>query len=169
MFTPSIAGVGQSAIQLLQQLSRQQSGNTLAGGTSTQAAQGGHHRRHHGVSGAESQAQVSSLLDAITAALQSSDASSDPNKIIEDTVAKLLQNDGSATGGEGTTAATVKSAACQASDQQGLLQVLQQHGVDLQQFRADLLAAVKNAQNGQVNASTALQSFPPGSNLNLVA
>ena len=48
--------------------------------------------------GAEGAGGVSNLLNTIEQALQSADSSDDPNKVIEDTVAKLLAGNG-ATGG----------------------------------------------------------------------
>jgi hypothetical protein len=44
--------------------------------------------------------------------------------------------------------------------------MLQAMGVDPQQFHSDFLAAVQGAQGGQVDPSTAFQSFPPGTTVN---
>jgi hypothetical protein len=173
MTSQGVGSVGQSAAQYLQQLTGQQSGS---GG-----AQGAHHRHHHGggggggaaggAAGAGSQQQVSSLLDTIASALQSADPSADPNQVIEDTVTNLLQS--GTTGANGASSSvsplTVQAAGGQASNQQSFVQLLQAHGVNLQQFQSDLLTAVKDAQNGKVNPATALQSLPPGSALNLTA
>jgi hypothetical protein len=172
MASSSVSGIGQSASQYLQQLTGQQSASSGAA-----PSQGGHRHHRHQVGGAGcgsdgSQAQVSNLLDTISNALQSADASSDPNQVIEDTVSKLLENKGSmaANGLIGNVSAdTVQGAASQAGGQQKLLELLKAHGVDLQQFRADLTAAVKAAQSGTANPAIALQSFPPGSALNLTA
>jgi hypothetical protein len=169
MTSLGVGGVGQSAAQYLQQLTGQQG---ASGG-----AKGGHHR-HHGIgggaaggaAGAGGQQQVSSLLDTIASALQSADPSADPNQVIEDTVTKLLQSGTTgANGAASTSLGTVQAAGTQASNQQSFVQLLQAHGVNLQQFQSDLLTAVKDAQNGKVNPATALQSLPPGSALNLTA
>ena len=91
--------------------------------------------------------------------------------MVEDTVAKLLENNGSAAGGAstGVTTDTVQTAGNQVASQPAFLNLLKAHGVTPQQFQTDLLAAVKDAQNGKVNPATALQSLPPGSALNLTA
>ena len=167
----SISGVGQSAASYLQQLAGQQSAaGTAAAAASTKGVQAAHHQRRHQGAGAGSggsagtQSQVTSLLDTISQALQSTDASSDPNQVIEDTVAKLLQNNGSASG---VTPDTVNTAGNQVASQPAFLNLLKAHGVTPQQFQADLAAAVKDAQNGKVNPATALQSLPPGSALDV--
>jgi hypothetical protein len=173
-------GIGQSAASYLQQLAGQQSAaGTAAGAASTKGVQAAHHHRRHQGAGAGSggsagtQSQITSLLDTISKALQSTDASSDPNQVIEDTVAKLLENNGSAAGANGSlsgiTADAVQTAGNQVASQPGFLDLLKAHGVTPQQFQADLAAAVKDAQNGKVNPATALQSLPPGSALNLTA
>jgi hypothetical protein len=170
MTSSGVGGVGQSAAQYLQQLTGQQSAASGA-----PPAKGGHHHHHGGGVGAggdANQAQVGNLLDTITAALQSTDASSDPNQVIEDTVAKLLESKGNAAANGLTgnvSPGTVQGASNQAEGNQAFLQLLKAHGVDLQQFRTDLTAAVKDAQGGQANPATALQSFPAGSALNLTA
>jgi hypothetical protein len=167
----SVSGVGQSASQYLQQLTGQSPASSA--GSQGQSVQGKHHHHHKGGGGGGSggQDQVSSLLNTIANALQSTDSSSDPNQVIEDTVTKLLASGGSTTANgstSGVNAGTV-AAASQAPLQQSLAQLLQAHGVSPQQFQTDLLTAVKDAQNGKLNAATALQSFPPGSALNITA
>jgi hypothetical protein len=171
----TLSGVGQSAASYLQQLAGQKTAAGAAAGTaSVQGAKAAHHGLHHHGAGAGSggtagsQAQVTSLLDTISKALQSADSSADPNQVIEDTVAKLLQNGGT-TDSDDITANTVQQASNQISNQPGLVELLKAHGVSPQQFQADLRAAIKDAQQGQVNPATALQSFPPGSALNLTA
>jgi hypothetical protein len=173
--TLSIGSVGQNPFQFLQQTTGQQppTGTASTDGTLTNQAQGAHHHRHGGGAGGA----VSDLLSTIASALQSADSSSDPNKVIENTVAKLLAGNGTTGGTNGTDADGDSDGSAQASGQsssqssnaQSFAQLLQAHGVDFQQFRSDLLAAVKDAQNGQVNPGTALKSFAPGSSLNLTA
>jgi hypothetical protein len=68
-----------------------------------------------------------------------------------------------------TTSATTTASTAKTTSAQSFADTLKAHGVDFQQFRADLVAAVKSAQNGQVNPGTALKSFAPGSALNLTA
>jgi hypothetical protein len=175
MTSLSVSSVGQTPLPLFQALTGQQptTGAPPIDGTQTGQAQGGHHHHHHGGGGGGA---VSDLLNTIASALQSADSSADPNKVIEDTVAKLISGNGTTAGATGTTATDADGdsdgstqAAGQSSTAQSFAQLLQAHGVDFQQFRSDLLAAVKDAQNGQVNPSTALQSFPAGSSLNLTA
>ena len=143
----------------------------------TPAAGGGHH--HHGHGGMFKQ-----IESAVTSALQSAQANgnSDPNKVIEDAIAKVFQNagangpssggaqqtSGSDPDGDGDTDAAGKADSDGNSSRQAFLQTLQSLGVDPQQFHADFLAAVQDAQNGQVNPATAMQSFPPGSNVDTI-
>jgi hypothetical protein len=147
--------------------------------TQTQGQQGAHHHHHgggkRGGSASDGDA-VSDLLDTIQQALQSADSSDDPNKVIQDTVTKLLSSgtqsggsDASKSAGTATTSATATTGTTPTDANQSFADVLKAHGVDFQQFRADLLTAVKNAQNGQVNAGTALKSFAPGSAVDLTA
>ena len=94
--------------------------------------------------------------------------------MIEDTVAKLLADNGKTADANGSQSGVIgghRSSGRQPGVRlsTSFAQLLQAHGVSLQQFQADLLAAVKDAQNGKVNPATALQSLPPGSALNLTA
>ena len=172
--TLGISGVGQSPFPFLAQSAGQQSNGPASSTGPTQALQSlqGHHRhRHHGGGSG-----VQDLLNAVSSALNSADPSADPNQVIQDTITKLLagdsdgDGDGSNTSGNTTTVAGSNSSTTgQSTTAQSFVDTLKAHGVDLQQFRADLLAAVKNAQNGQVNPATALQSFPLGSTLNATA
>jgi hypothetical protein len=135
----------------------------------TQAAQphhhhgGGHHHRGGG---------VSDLMDTVEQALQSADSSDDPNQVIQDAITKLLSGDGTTggTAGNGTSSTTTGTAATgQSTDKQSFADFLKSYGVDMQQFRADFLAAAKGGQNGQANPAAALKSFPPGSAVDLTA
>ena len=137
-------------------------------------AAGGHHH-HHGGSGAMKQIQ-----DAVTNALQtaqSSGSSSDPNQIIEDAIAKVLQNNNGATtgttlggtsdadgDGDGSTGANGAGG----TSAQSFQQILKSFGVSPQQFHQDFLSAVKDAQGGQMNPLTAMQSFPVGSTVDTI-
>ncbi len=114
---------------------------------------------------------VSDLLDAVTSALNSSDPSADPDQVIQDTITKLLSGDGTGTNTTGSTATTTTTTGAGAAPTtaQSFAATLKAHGVDLSQFRNDLAAAVKNAQNGQINPAAALKSIAPGSSLNLTA
>ena len=192
MTCSSIAGVGQSPYQFVQPATQSSADNAAStSSASTDPASAAlaqaqlqaqslpqHHHHHHGGGGSNRSGAVSDLLDTLAGALQSADSSSDPNQVIEDTVSKLLAGNGT-TGGtsgtnadgdaDGSVAATGQSTTGQSQTGQTFAQLLQTHGVTFQQFRSDLLAAVKGAQNGQVNAATALQSFPSGSSLNLTA
>ncbi|HEY2589148.1 MAG TPA: hypothetical protein VGI81_25620 [Tepidisphaeraceae bacterium] len=138
-------------------------------------AAGAHHHHHGGGGGAMKQIQ-----DAVTNALQtaqSGGSSSDPNQIIEDAIAKVLQNNNGATtgtmqggtsdpdgDGDGSTGANGAAG----TNAQSFQQILQSFGVSPQQFHQDFLAAVKDAQGGQMNPLTAMQSFPVGSTVDTI-
>jgi len=131
-----------------------------------QALQGGHHHHHGGA--------LKQIQDSVTNALQnaqSSGSTANPNKIVEDAISQVLGNNNAAvpssTGDtDGSTGTTSGSSA--ASNTQSFFQTLQSFGVSPQQFQQDLLSAVKDAQNGNVNTSTAFQNFPVGSTLDTV-
>lgn len=159
------------------------------GTTSTDSSQTGQvsgHHHHHGGGGG---AMFKQIQSAVTSALQTAQANGtdqDPNKVIEDAISSVLKNAGngtSATGSSTTTGSTQSatdpdgdgdggaSGAAEGSEsaQQSFFQGLQALGVDPQQFHQDFLAAVQNAQNGNVDPSTAFQSFPPGSGVDTFA
>jgi hypothetical protein len=186
--------VGQNPFQFLQQPTTGQQGSSTASTASTAAASvasatasgssatdptqqllsatGKHKHHHHGGGGNKNDSDgIQDLLNAVTTALNSSDASSDPNQVIQDTITKLLSGDGTGTDSTTTTstAATTTGAAAAPTSAQSFAAMLKAHGVDLTQFKADLTAAVKNAQNGQVNPAAALKSIPPGSAISLTA
>ena len=179
----SISGVGQSLSQYFQSISANSpaqptsvtssasaADSAAAGSATTTPVHGkGHH--HHGHGGGSKQIQ-----QAVTDALQSastSGSSTDPNQTIQDAIAKVFQNSNSATP---TSASTTTGSDPDGDDdtdaageaggdntaQQAFLKALQSFGVDPQQFHQDFLAAVKDAQGGQINPNTAFQSFPPG-------
>jgi len=150
----------------------------------TQQVSGHHHRHGHG--GGK---QFQQIQDAVTTALQSAGSSgsnSDPNKVIEDAIAKVFKQAG--TGASSTSPSTSAAgpqqptgsdsdgdgnvdASGQAdnSSQQAFFKTLQSLGVSPQQFRNDFLAAVKDAQqSGNVDVSTALKSLPIGSTLDAI-
>ena len=190
----SISISGTSLFQYLQSVSAAGSSQPTVATTSTdttqdpsQSVQGaGQHHHHHGGGG-----MFKKVEDAVTSALQSAqaDPSADPNKVIEDAIAKVLK--GGAT--DSTSSATSTTSAVQptASDpdgdgdtgasgangvsssvgsgRQAFLQMLQSMGVDPQQFHKDFLAAIQDAQGGTVNTGTAFQSFPPGSTVDTTA
>lgn len=159
------------------------------GTTSTDASQTGQvsgHHHHHG--GGGSGAMFKQIQSAVTSALQTAQANGtdqDPNKVIEDAISSVLKNAGNGTSatGSSTTGSTQSAAdpdgdgdgaangAAEGSEsaQQSFMQSLQALGVDPQQFHQDFLAAVQNAQNGNVDPSTAFQSFPPGSGVDTFA
>jgi hypothetical protein len=149
----------------------------------TQGAQGGHGKHHHGGGG------LKQIQDAVTSALQSAQTSgstTDPNKVIEDAITQVLKNNNSTpststasatattspssgaapdTDGDSAGAASTSSGATSGatSAQQSFFATLQSMGISPKQFRQDFLAAVKDAQGGQVNPATAFQSVPVGS------
>lgn len=116
------------------------------------------------------------VTDALNAA--KSDPSSDPNQVIQNAITQFFQDNGlTAPGSDATGNANSDpdhdgdtDAAGQADNDgatiQAFFQLLQSLGVDPQQFRQDFLAAIQDAQNGQVDPNTAFQSFPPGGQFN---
>lgn len=146
----------------------------------TQAAQAsGHH--HHGHGGG----LFKKIESAVTTALQSaqSDPSADPNKVVEDAIAKVFKDNG-VTPPNGTDA----SAGVKPNDPDGdgdqdasgqgggvssaksaFAQTLQGFGIDPAQFHSDFLAAVKDAQNGSSDPSSLFQDFPVGSTVDTTA
>src|SRR5579884_1828164 len=184
----SVSGNGQALYQFIQSLQGDAQTNATStaaaagtdpsqsSGQSTGQVQGAHHHHHHGGHGGD----FSKIESAVTDALQSAQASgntSDPNQVIQDAIAKVFKDNG--IGGPSSTTTGQKAngadrdndgdthAAGQADGndpaQQAFLQTLQSFGVDPQQFHADFLAAVKDAQGGQVDPSTVLKNLPPGS------
>jgi hypothetical protein len=140
---------------------------TGSGESSSQKAHRGHHHGHG--------QQFSKIEDAVTSALQSaqSDPSADPNKVIEDAIAKVFQggnNPGDPPGETSTPPGatdSTNSAASQSREQ--FFQTLQSLGVDPAQFHKDFAAAIQDARGGNVDSSTAFQSFPPGSTVDTTA
>lgn len=176
MSTISATSAGQGLAQFLKSLSG--TGSTQCASSvpsditvtqpAAQAVQGHGHHHGHGGNGAA----FKKIEDAVTSALQSaqSDGSADPNQVIEDAIAKALGG-GDGTAPAGTDPSTQTNPAAPDStagtddggpSRQAFFQMLKQFGVDPKQFRSDLMAAVKDAQGGQVDASTAFKSFPPG-------
>lgn len=159
------------------------------GTISTDASQTGQisgHHHHHGGGGGG--AMFKQIQSAVTSALQTAQANGtdqDPNQVIEDAISSVLKNAGN---GTSATSSTIAGATQSATDpdgdgdtdgsgaaegaesaRQSFFQGLQALGVDPQQFHQDFLAAVQNAQNGNVDPSTAFQSFPPGSGVDTFA
>jgi hypothetical protein len=176
----SLSSVGQSLAQYLQSLStnsQSQSIATAAADSATAASSGqqvegaAHHHHGHGHGG-----DFQKLEQAVTTALQMASASgstADPNQTIADAIAQVFGNNNSAatpgstttttpaaTTGDGDTDAAGQTEGGEA--QQSFFQTLQAFGVTPQQFQQDLLSAIQNAQGGNVDPSTAFQSFPPG-------
>ncbi|MFI5377976.1 MAG: hypothetical protein ACHRHE_01605 [Tepidisphaerales bacterium] len=185
MSSVSMSGVGQSLFQYLRSLSANGSSQTTQAGKAdsdgdadgsggAKSVSGGHHH-HHGNSAAF-QAIQQAVTDALNSASTTpgSTTTSDPNKLIEDALAKVLAGQGTAST---TPAASTPPSATPGSAQinsdatsrQAFFQLLQDHGIDPQQFRQDFLAAIKDAQGGQVNSSTAFQSFPAGTSVDTTA
>ena len=167
----SISAAGTGLAQFFQSLSNQSQPATIASdavgssGDSSQEVQSAHHHHHHG--GGNS-AAFQKIQAAVTQALQQtqSDPSADPNKAIEDAIEKVFQS-GQAGASDPTTATSTDAAASTSTTDptnphEAFAQLLQSYGVTQQQFHDDFLNAVKDAQNGNVDPSTALQSFPAG-------
>ena len=137
-------------------------------------------------------AQIQQAVNSALSSSDSSDSSTDPNQVIQNAIASVLQNNaaGAATGtsttGTSTTGSTApagsstssgssssgaagQSGSSQDSTQQAFALLLEQNGVNAQQFQQDLLSALQGASGGQFDAAKAFQSFPPGSVINTLA
>jgi len=195
MSSLSISGVGQSLFQYLQGLSGQaqppatdptvSTAGAVSGADPTASpdavgagqAQGTHHH-HHGHGGG-----FAKIQDAVTNALQQakSDPSADPNKVIEQAIAKAFQQNGGGAAdgtngisqpagavdpdGDGDTHGASQVGQGGDSVNQQFFQTLQALGVTPQQFHQDFLAAIKDTQSGQPDPSSAFANFPPGTNV----
>lgn len=194
----SVGGSAQSLYQFIQSLgaggttqanpgaapdasSSTSSASSAGAGQPQQVASAGEHHRHHRGGGGGTFQKIES---AVSSALQSAqtDGNSDPNKVIRDAIAKVFQDQGA---GASSAGAAQKSASDPDGDgngdgpgkvdsdgnsgRQAFLQSLQSLGVSAQQFHSDFLAAVQQAQDGQVNVATAMRSFPPGSTVDTIA
>jgi hypothetical protein len=149
--------------------------------SSAQGAQGAHHHHRHGHAGAGGSSQLfQQIQQAVSSALQSAGTSgANPNQTIEDAITKVFQNNTSApasgttnpndsAASANTSATTGTPGADGTSALQAFFNTLQNAGVNPQQFHQDFLTAVQNAQNGNVDPTTAYQSLPPGSILNVL-
>jgi hypothetical protein len=183
MSANGIAGIDSSIYQYLQSLNAQaQSANaTTTTGTTTQAAtpttpvslatQPVQSQRHHRHGGGALFKQIEAAVTSALQSAKSSGSTADPNTIIQNAIAGVLQKNGvtNTNSATGQTAAATRAVGQAGSNQQSVqafLQLLQANGINAQQFQADFLAAVKNAQNGKVNPATALQALPPGTGVN---
>jgi hypothetical protein len=177
---------GQGLAQFLQSLTASQTGSASSSNASSssstvssalnslaQAIGGGHHHHSHGTANG-----FSKLAQAVTNVLQSAQSTgstSDPNQTIISALEKIFKNSGSVGStydtdssdntGDGDASSTTNDIS---SAQQSFLQTLQSFGVSPQQFQQDLTTALKDAQGGQINLSTAFQSFPTGSLIDAV-
>jgi hypothetical protein len=177
----SISNIGQGLFQFLNSVnSNSQSSQTsgtdpatndgadqIAG--TTGSTQGSHHGHHGG-------GKFKEIESAVTSALQSTSDSTtdttDPNTIVQNAIAQVLGQNSSSTG-----TATISdpegapSATGQPDDTDGnspgsnFIQLLQQHGIDPQQFREDFMTAFQSVNNSQ-NSTTPSQTIPPGSIVN---
>lgn len=105
---------------------------------------------------------------AVTTALQSSqtNASADPNQVIQNAISQVLTANASSTQTAATTAQTPTD---DGSTEATFLQTLRQFGIDPQQFHQDLVAALQSFKGGATGASIASLPFPSGSLLNTSA
>jgi hypothetical protein len=145
---------------------------------------GGHH--HHGHGGGGLFKKIEAAVTSALQSAQSSGGSSDGSNVdstIQSAIEKVLQQvHGGGTsgavnadgdhGGDTTASPTDPSQATgtsATSDRQQFAQILSTFGVSESQFRADFKAAIEQAHNGQANPATALQSFPPGTQVDALA
>lgn len=169
----SIIGVGESLFHYLQHLTgslqstatsqSQAVGDNGASGSSVQSP--GYGARH---------ALIAKIEAAVTTALQSSqsNASADPNQVIQNAIAQVLSGNASPTQAAASTAQTQAAGQSPTDDdsvQATFLQTLQQFGIDPEQFRQDLFSALQNFKGGTAGANAASQLFPSGALLNTAA
>jgi hypothetical protein len=155
--------------------------DTQATAGTTQSASSTPHHHHKR---AEFFKQIETAVTTALQTAQSDGSSTDPNKVIEDTIAKFFKdnnislptpasgNDASAAASQNTNSTSQASAQQEASPgsvRQAFFDLLKNFGVSPQQFRNDFLTAIKDAQAGQANTATALQSIPVGSSINTLA
>jgi hypothetical protein len=141
---------------------------------------GGHHHGHGGL--------FKKVEAAVTTALEAakSDPNADPNKVVEDAIAKVFKDSGVTPPTGADASAGVKSATDPDGDgnqdpagkadsevsaaRQAFTQTLQAFGVSASQFHTDFLAAIKDAQGGASDAGDSLfKTFPPGSSVDTTA
>ncbi len=113
-------------------------------------------------------ALMAKIEAAVTTALQSSqtNASADPNQVIQNAISQVLTANASSTQTAATTAQTPTD---DGSTEATFLQTLRQFGIDPQQFHQDLVAALQSFKGGATGASIASLPFPSGSLLNTSA
>jgi hypothetical protein len=143
---------------------------------------GAHHHGHGGLF-KKVQAAVSSALEAAK-----SDPNADPNKVVEDAIAKVFKDNGGAPGaaapgadasagvngsngdGDHVGADGPSGDGDIAAARQAFTQTLSAFGISASQFHSDFLAAVQDAQGGGTPDSSGLfKNFPPGSNIDTTA
>lgn len=142
---------------------------------------GGHHHGHGGLF-KKVQDAVSSALDAAK-----SDPNADPNKVVEDAIAKVFKDnggvpDGGAPGagsqgakgpdgdGDHDGGQTAGGGGEASAARQAFSQTLSAFGISASQFHSDFLAAVQDAQSGgSPDSSSLFKDFPPGSNIDTTA
>jgi hypothetical protein len=141
---------------------------------------GGHHHGHGGL--------FKKIESAVTTALDAakSDPSADPNKVVQDAIAKVFQDNGGAPpadagGANGGPQSTSDADGDQHAARQGngavdsarqaFTQTLQSFGVDPNQFHTDFLAAIQQVQSGGTSDSSSdlFKTFPPGSSVDTTA
>ncbi|MDB5323724.1 MAG: hypothetical protein JWN40_5355 [Phycisphaerales bacterium] len=155
--------------------------DAVSSDTSAARATGGHHHGHGGL--------FKKVESAVTTALDAakSDPNADPNKVVQDAIAKVFKDSGvsppAGAGGanargngagkadaDGDQDGSANPAGDVSAAHQAFTQTLQAFGVSASQFHADFLAAVQGAQGGgQADTSSLFKDFPPGSTLDTTA
>ncbi|HEY1685360.1 MAG TPA: hypothetical protein VGG19_11395 [Tepidisphaeraceae bacterium] len=115
--------------------------------------------------------RMQQLQNAVVTALQTAKAnpSSDSNDIVQSAIASIFKNSMNAsapqaagTDADGDDDGSATAASDTDTEQSTFFDTLQQYGIDPQQFQQDFQTAVQQAQGGEIDSSTAFQSFPPG-------
>jgi hypothetical protein len=108
---------------------------------------------------------------AISDALSQAPEGSDPNQVIQDTLAELMSSEVGGTKPDKHKHDKDPDQVDATADAQKskFLKMLAAHGVDAQQFQKDLQLALAKAQNGVVDLSGPFGNFPPGAEIDAVA
>lgn len=120
--------------------------------------------------------QIQSAVSSALQSAQSSGPTTNPNQVIQNAIAQILQNQRNITNGLSGSDPDGDTDTQGVADQDGstiqsvFAQLLQSNGVNPQQFQQDFLTAIQSAQNGgSPNAPGALSSLPTGSLVDVLA
>src|ERR1700722_4639296 len=180
----SISGIGQSSFQYLQSVKSRRKASQAAPGSTTAAVQDSDGDSDGSSPEGSLFQQIHSAVTSGLQSAQSSGATADPNKVIQNAIAQIFKNQqniksgnssqttvsGSDPDGDGDTDTPGVTTSDASSTQSAFTQLLQSNGVDAQQFQQDFLSAIQTAQSGgSSKAGNVFSSFPPGSLVDTLA